>query len=597
MSQENESHRLFYQMAVDSMEDYKIAVVDSNYCYRIVSRQYLEGYCLSRNEIVGKTVGKIMGEEVFENTIKPNLDRAFKGKVVKYADWFDFPARGGRYLEVSYYPIRDEGQKVTSIAVISRDVTERKHAEETLQESQEKFKTIFNYAGDAIFIHDMEGNFLEVNQVACQQLGYTRKELLGKAVKDVISPECAAQLPHRFKLIRYYGSSVFETPHVRKDGQVVPVELNARIIRYEGQEAVMSMARDITERKCYEDQLKYLSLHDQLTGLYNRTFFEEELRRLNNSRKHPITIISADLDGLKLLNDTVGHEKGDELLRACAQVLKESLRGSDILARVGGDEFAALLPQTSSKAGEEIIKRIHDRVEKYNRGQQGNLHLSISIGQATTRDEEKSLEKTFKEADDLMYRDKLHRGAGAKSQIIQSLMVTLKERDYITEGHARRLEKLCLKIGEKVRLSRKKLSDLILLAHMHDLGKVGIPDRILSKKGPLSGEEWDIMRQHSEKGYRIALSSPDLSEIADLILKHHEWWDGNGYPLGLKGKEIPMECRILSLVDAFDAMTSERPYKKAMGEKEAVAELKRCAGTQFDPEMVEVFLSVLQKKL
>ncbi len=194
-----------------------------------------------------------------------------------------------------------------------------------------------------------------------------------------------------------------------------------------------------------------------------------------------------------------------------------------------------------------------------------------------------------------MYRNKLHKGVDARSQILQSLLAALGERDFITEGHARRLEELCSRVGEKIDLSKIQLSDLALLAQVHDLGKVGTPDRILFKKGPLSKDEWEIMHQHSEKGYRIALSSTDLSSIADFILKHHERWDGNGYPLGISGEEIPIECRILSVVDAFDAMTNDRPYRKAMTINKAAEELKRSAGTQFDPDLVPVFLSVIQE--
>ncbi|RQD72863.1 MAG: diguanylate cyclase, partial [Candidatus Syntrophonatronum acetioxidans] len=385
------------------------------------------------------------------------------------------------------------------------------------------FRELFNNAGDSIYIHDMAGNFLEVNQVACEKMGYSREELLGMNLEDIVSPCHYNLVPQRVRHIKEYGYGIFETAHLEKGGREIPMEVNTRLIHYDGEEAVIGIVRDITERKLYEEQLKYLSLHDQLTGLYNRFFFEEEVQRLNNSRGHPITIISADLDGLKLINDTVGHEKGDEMLKVCAGFLKKVVRGSDILARVGGDEFAIILPQTDRRTAKEIIERINSQVEKYNREHPNQLHLSISLGMATAPDSREPLEKTFKKADDMMYRDKLHRGSGAKSQIIKSLMIALEERDYITEGHVRRLGKMCLQVGEKLSLSQKQLSDLVLLSHMHDLGKVGIPDSILFKEAPLTEEEWTTMRQHSEKGYRIALSSPDLVDIADLILKHHEW--------------------------------------------------------------------------
>jgi len=156
------------------------------------------------------------------------------------------------------------------------------------------------------------------------------------------------------------------------------------------------------------------------------------------------------------------------------------------------------------------------------------------------------------------------------------------------------VQHLSNKMGVRLGLNANQLGDLSLLAQVHDLGKVGIPDQILFKPGPLNEEEWEIMKMHPEKGYRIASSSPDLSTVAELILKHHEHWNGGGYPLGLKGDSIPVECRILSIVDAFDAMTNDRPYSKARTDDEAISELKRFAGKQFDPELVEVFVTVLE---
>ena len=356
----------------------------------------------------------------------------------------------------------------------------------------------------------------------------------------------------------------------------------------------VGMIQDITVRKEYERKLRYMSFHDQLTGLYNRHFFEEELNRLSNSRNYPISIFSADLDGLKLVNDTLGHSRGDQMLVYCAAVLKDSLRQSDILARVGGDEFAAVLIATDSEAGEEVCRRIRDKLTSMNEGI-FDLPISLSLGLATAvNPEEGNLYDLLKKADDLMYRDKLYHRNSTRNQIVQALMTALAERDFIAEGHADRVQDLSYQLGVKVGLTSKQLADLALLAKVHDLGKVGIPDKILFKKGSLSNDEWEIMKMHPEKGYRIALSSPDLSAIADLILKHHEHWNGDGYPLGLMGEDIPIECRIMAIVDAFDAMTNDRPYSRARTAGEALDELKRCAGSQFDPTLVNEFILIIK---
>jgi len=354
--------------------------------------------------------------------------------------------------------------------------------------------------------------------------------------------------------------------------------------------------QDISERKQFEEQLKYLSLHDQLTGLYNRAYLEVELERLGKSREFPITVLSMDLDGLKLVNDTLGHDQGDIQLRACAQILQDTFRASDIVARVGGDEFVALLPKTGLEAGEKIVNRIYARLESYNQEQKSQIPLSLSIGLACAQSTSQDLNHVYKQADDLMYRDKLNRDINARSQIMSALMAALEERDFITSGHAHRLEDLCVRLGRQAKLSSSQISDLNMLAQVHDLGKVGIPDHILFKPGPLNDQEWEIMQQHPEKGYRIALSTTDLAGIADLILMHHERWDGKGYPLGLVGEEIPIECRILAIVDSFDAMTNDRPYRKAMSVEQALEELEKCAGTQFDPDLVDIFVHMMSGK-
>lgn len=356
---------------------------------------------------------------------------------------------------------------------------------------------------------------------------------------------------------------------------------------------VISTIQNITERKNNEEHLKYVSLHDHLTNLYNRSLFEEEMKIFQKSREFPISIISCDLDGLKIVNDTMGHSQGDELLVVCSQLIQESLRVGDILARIGGDEFAAILPNTDSINAEIIVNRIHRNVVKNNK-EHLNFPISISIGVATAINSEISLEKVLKNADEKMYREKLIQKKSSHSQIINSLMAALGEKDYITEGHSRRLSYISGKMASELGQDNDVMINLNLLTQVHDLGKVGIPDSILLKPDKLTEEEWVIMRQHPEKGYRIAMASPDLSQIADLILKHHEKWDGTGYPLGIKEKEIPIECRILAIVDAFDAMTNDRPYSKAVTIEAALNEISRCAGTQFDPHLVRVFLKIMK---
>ncbi|HOV78591.1 MAG TPA: diguanylate cyclase [Bacillota bacterium] len=355
------------------------------------------------------------------------------------------------------------------------------------------------------------------------------------------------------------------------------------------------LLHEIILRNKTEERVKYLTFHDYLTGLYNRAYFEEEMHRLSTGRYDPVSIILCDIDGLKLVNDTMGHETGDSLLVAAASVIKGSFRDGDVVARIGGDEFAVLLPNSGKGAVRSACNRLRNSIKSYNEGNE-RLPLSISIGFSTRSDVSITMDELYKDADNNMYREKLLRTQSARSGVVQTLKKALGARDFITEGHADRMQDLVTAMAESMSLPDCKIADLRLLAQFHDIGKVGIPDSILFKPGPLTPEEYSEMKRHCEIGHLIAMSPPDLVPIADLILMHHEWWNGKGYPLELKGEEIPLECRILAIADAYDAMTSDRPYRKALSHDQAVKELRKNAGIQFDPYLVNRFVELLNAK-
>ncbi len=521
-----------------------------------------------------------------------------KGKIlIDEPLFFRFTKKNGYivWIEQRGTPVYDESGMLIAIEGIARDITEIKRAEKEMLTQKAHFEALFRNTKDAIVYFDTERKGFNINKQFTEMFGYELEEIKGKQISEVIDPLGKVTDYSSPRILR--GEDVkYESQRYNKLGESIEVLIKGGPVYVDGKiTGGYTIYSDITNRKRAETELKYLGLHDSLTDMYNRTFFEEQLIYLEGRNdKYPITIVSIDVDGLKLINDTMGHVVGDKLLITCGKILKQCIRNTDILARVGGDEFIVIMPDTDDKTGEKIVKRIQTNTVKYN-NDNPQLPISISMGVATAVDGRMSIKEAYRSADDSMYNSKLHKGASAKSHIINTLMTTLGERDYITEGHGRRLTDLSLKMGELKGLSSGQLDNLTLLAQVHDLGKVGIPDKILFKKGPLTDKEWKIMRQHSEKGYRIAVSSPDLSGIAHLILKHHERWDGMGYPLGISGPDIPVECRILSIVDAYDAMTNDRPYSKAKSVEEALTDVRRCAGTQFDPKLVDLFFSVIQK--
>lgn len=409
----------------------------------------------------------------------------------------------------------------------------------------------------------------------------------GRAIGEVLPGRLAARIVRQAKA---GGSRSFEYRQQGSPGTEWEVRITAS-----GPGECLVILRNMTARKEMERRLEFLSLRDGLTGLYNRRYFEDEMRRAGGRRSFPAGIVMCDVDGLKIINDSLGHECGDQLLIAAAGLLRAVFTTNAVVARVGGDEFAVLLTKTSKEAVEEYCRQFRAAVERYNE-EHPRLPLSVSVGSAAGGGRSVDLPLLFREADDHMYREKLHRTTSIRGSIVQALMKALEARDYVTQGHADRMLAYAAKLAEKAGLPERAVADIRLLAQFHDIGKVGIPDRILFKPGRLTPREMAEMRRHPEIGYRIALSIPELIPVADWILKHQEWWNGQGYPLGLKGEEIPLACRLVAVVDAFDAMTSDRPYRKALSRAEAVAELVRCRGSQFDPGLVDAFLAVLAEE-
>ena len=341
------------------------------------------------------------------------------------------------------------------------------------------------------------------------------------------------------------------------------------------------------------DILQFISLHDSLTGLYNLRFFEQDMRRLDSSNT-AVGMIMCDVDGLKLVNDILGHDVGDATLKSVANILKSLFTASEMIARIGGDEFAIILSDSSPDILENFCVKIREAVDRYNTSDH-TIPLSVSTGWSFAKKAPCEITTLFKKADDEMYREKLHRSQSVHGNLIQTLMKTLEARDFITEEHANRLQDMVAVLAENIGFSQNRILDLRLFARFHDIGKIGIPDRILLKPGPLTPNEKKEMQQHCEIGFRIARSTTDLMPIADWILKHHEWWNGEGYPSGMAGEKIPIECRILAIIDAYDAMTNDRPYRKAMSHQAACEELERKAGIQFDPKLIKKFISLISE--
>lgn len=462
-----------------------------------------------------------------------------------------------------------------------------RHTEQARRDSETVFR-IFDNAQMGLFRARIDGTaILEANHKVASLLGYEdRDELLMECVPRnhwVDSTDWEAVLE---SLVSHGEVSNYETEFYRLDGSKVWVRLTGRLCN-SGQ-CFEGVIEDITARVLAEERLRYLSYHDSLTGLYNRAFIDEELVRRADDLD--VSIAIGDVNGLKLINDAFGHQYGDQLLIRVADALRRASGPECVIGRWGGDEFVIMLPRLKPDETTRIVEAINAACEEE---RCGSLMPSISLGIATRRGLDEDLIDVIRRAEERMYRQKLFEGGSIRSTIIASLTNALRERSLETEEHVERTRQLAIALGKRLGLSAHRSAALSLMAILHDIGKIMIPDHILNKEQPLTQEEWEIVRKHPEAGYRIAQASPDLAPVSEAILAHHEWWDGSGYPRGLKGEDIPLLARIIALVDAYDTMVYGRPYQKVLTKEEALQELKQGASVQFDPHLVELFVEMI----
>lgn len=489
--------------------------------------------------------------------------------------------------------IKFNGKPAVLISI--SDITELKQMSKEIFDEKERFKMTLTSIGDGVISTDEKGNIKLMNKVAERLTGWNREKAFGKPfeeifniVNEITGEKCESPIQ---KVIN--SSKIVELPShtmlISKSGAEIPIENSAAPIKDESGSinGVVLVFKDVTEEREKQKEILYLSYHDQLTGLYNRRFYEEELKRLDTKLNLPLTVVMADVNGLKLINDSLGHAIGDKLLKKVAEVLLQGCGTDGIVARLGGDEFIILLPKTDDFETEQIVKRITALASKE---KVDSFDISISFGYETKKNEEEEIQEILKKSEDYMYRKKLMGRQSVRGKTIDAIITTLHEKNKREEQHSHRVSSLCKSMGEALNLSEGEIEELKTVGLLHDIGKIAIDENILNKPGRLTDVERKEIMGHPEIGYRILSTVNDMTDIAGFVLCHHERWDGKGYPKGLKGEEIPFVSRIIAITDAYDAMTSERSYRSALPEEVALNELQINAGIQFDPELVKVFI-------
>jgi diguanylate cyclase (GGDEF)-like protein len=481
----------------------------------------------------------------------------------------------------------------TYLMVTFKDETKLNKTKTDLLNSNFKYNLLINNIPDILLQLNEKGDIIYYNQGQLDDSCFNPDQYHNKNIFEVFPIEIAKKI--KTMITKVLSSN--DTKEFKSSIQKLNKTYHSIIRIYPNNEGeVICLIRDISEQILIENKLEYLNIYDSLTGLFNRTYFENRLSYYNDPAFLPMGLVICDLNGLKLVNDTLGHSYGDIIIKESANIIKLSLSNYEEACRIGGDEFAIFFPNCSESL---LIKYKDNVVNKLNEYNESNpkLPLSFSIGYSIKSNTDVDMNNIFIVADNNMYHDKLLQGIKNRNAIIEGLIQSLSNKEYKNADLKSSLYNYVMKLAKAINYPEQNMENLKLFVNFHDLGQVSISNKILYKQEPLTEEEINIIKRHSEVGYKISLSIPNLFHIADWILKHHEWWNGEGYPLNIKGNEIPVECRVFAIVESYIAMISEKPYKKAISKKDAISELKRCSSKQFDPLLVDKFIDIIKQEL
>ncbi|MBN2268623.1 MAG: HD domain-containing phosphohydrolase [Acholeplasmataceae bacterium] len=569
-----------------------VAVHDLNLNYIYVSKKYCEAYQVEYENIIGKH-----HYEVFPDLPQKWRDvhqRVLKGEIIS-DDRDPYQRMDGHtdYTRWECRPWYEQDGKIGGLIVYTEVINDQIERELELEKSKQTLQDIMDSLPIGIASHDLSSNldFEYMNDVYPEFYGTTKELIEEKGFWEAVyeDPEFRDEIRKRVvdDIQNYDGNRLewLDIPLKREGQPTRYVSSFATKIHKTGK--MVSTVIDVTDRILREEEIRKFGYTDSLLNIPNRLFFTDQFKTLDKGNLLPLTVIVMDINGLKIINDAFGMEKGNDALKQVAHMLIQIKRENDVIARIGGDEFAMLLSNTNQDELDAIKSTLHE-LSKTLKIQ--DVSYSLAIGVSTKNDLKTDLYDTLKQAEEDMYRKKVLEGQSIRNRAILSILSMLTDKYDEERIHSERVSQYCMKIGENLKLNADELEELKMAGMLHDIGKIAIPDSILDKPGKLTDEEWIIMKQHTLYGYNILKAADEYSNLATYALTHHEKFDGTGYPQGIKGKKIPLYSRIISVVDAYEAMTSDRVYRKAMDQQDAIDELTRWSGKQFDPEIVDIFI-------
>lgn len=552
----------------------------------IVNNEFCKLFKVNKEDILNKSEKEVIRQILSEKN-KAKINKRIYFKNNKNINEYIID---NKIVEVHIINIKE---KKCTLGIII-DTTERINWEKEVVKQKNMLKSIINAIPDIIFFKDKNSKFLGCNKVFEEIIGKNEEEIIGKGEEGL--PYSEEEIENFYQKDREVMANaevdITETKFIKSSCIKFFEDIKAPIWDENGQVAgVVGISRDITDRKLLEQKLTYLSYRDQLTGLYNRTFLKKVVEELKENEYESISVIMGDINGLKIVNDSLGHFEGDKFLIKIASIIDDVVRNKGITIRWGGDEIIIILPNMNEKQSLQIIEDINLRCKEEN---YKPVPLSISLGAASLKNKSQSIDDLILEAEKIVYKKKLFTNFVVKGEILKSIRESLECKKYIDKEKNEKIIELAKKLSNKIGLSNEKIKDVVLAVSFCDIGMIGIPDDIILKNAFKTKEEIDLIKTHSAKGYRIAMLDSKLAHISVDILTHHEKWDGSGYPLGLKAGDIPIAARIISLVYSYENFKNNKLNDKYPSREDAINYIKSESGKKFDPNLVKSFIDIIK---
>ena len=584
-----------------------IAIFDRDMNYIFVSQKFKDENRVSDENIIGKNHYDLFPEiperlrEIYQKSLNGEIYSSSRDSITRQdgkIEWIRWECR----------PWYNQNNEVGGIVLSMDNLEDQMKLEVELQnyanqlsEQKNALDATLKSIGEAVIATNNQGLITMMNKEAEILTGVSLNEAIGRPFDQVIMISNQKNQPENGQSILHVLSTKERVENeegsflTNLQGIVFPIEKTTAPILNIQQESIgaVIVIRNITERYKKQQEIEYLSMHDFLTNLHNRRYFVQELEKLDREIFYPLGLVMIDVNGLKLFNDAYGHDIGDLALVKVASILSRVFNEGEVVARIGGDEFAVILHNTTGDYIETKKAEVHELLSGVHIE---NVGLTVAIGYEIKRESTENTEEILRIAENYMYRNKLSEGHSFRNHAIKAILKTLTDKYEAERIHSFKVSDYVVQIGEALGMKRDDIKELELAGLYHDIGKISVPDAILDKPGRLTDEEYEKIKLHTEVGYQILKAADEYSNLAEYALSHHERWDGKGYPRGLKEKAIPLFSRIIAVADSYEAMTADRVYRSRLSTQEAVNEIKKCAGSQFDPKIAKVFVEKVLKQ-